>query len=51
MEIVDLSKAPPAVINNDPAADLTIGTDGGDGASGNGNGNGRNPRGGRSRKK
>ena len=51
MEIVDLSKAPPAVINNDPAADLTIGTDGGDAASGNGNGNGRNPRGGRSRKK
>jgi DNA gyrase subunit A len=51
MEIVDLSKAPPAVINNDPAADLTIGTDGGDAASGNTNGNGRNPRGGRSRKK
>jgi DNA gyrase subunit A len=51
VEVVDLSKAPPAMINNDPAADLTVGTDGGDGAAGNGSGNGRSPRGGRGRKK
>jgi DNA gyrase subunit A len=42
VEIVDMSKAPPAVVNNDPAADLTIGTNGGgNGANGSGRGRGR----------